>query len=321
MEYAVQKVAVSSINFEDKTFIISTQTNNGFLQKSIERVGLLNPPYLYFDSVTQYFQIVCGYRRIQSCVACGWQEIPARIIASDTSQRELFLFSLYDNLAHRMFNPIEQALAAAKLLTYFTEDTVIRDYLPLMGLHPTCKTLDSLRCLAALEPAMQDAVEKGTIPEAIAIKLANLGVEDRKAFMDLFSQVHLSLSKQEEILTYCNDISLRDSVSCREILNDAAVRQIVNQNKLSRSQKGDQVRAWLRKRRFPRLTQREDKFLQQQKKLQLPPGVQLMPPPLFEGQTFRLQIEFDDQEALRERTVYVVDLVKNNNFNDLLEDC
>jgi hypothetical protein len=45
-----------------------------------------------------------------------------------------------------------------------------------------------------------------------------------------------------------------------------------------------------------------------------------VPPPFFEGQTFRLQIEFDDREALADKAAYVMGLVKNNNFNDLLED-
>jgi hypothetical protein len=95
----------------------------------------------------------------------------------------------------------------------------------------------------------------------------------------------------------------------------------VEQEKLTRSQKGDRLRARLRKIRFPRLSQREEKFLQQSKRLHLPSGVQLVPPPFFEGQTFRLQIEFDDRKALEDKTAYVMGLVKNNNFNDLLEDC
>jgi hypothetical protein len=254
-------------------------------------------------------------------VACGWQEITACVIASGTCQRKLFLLGLYDNLAHRVFNSIEQAHAAAKLLSYFTEEEIIRDYLPLMGLHPSCKAFDHLRCLAALEPAMKDAVVNGTIPEAVAIKLADREDEDRKAFMDLISQVHLSVSKQEEILAYCNDIARRDGVSYREIFYDSTVRRILEQEKLPRSQKGDQVRARLKKIRFPRLSQREEKYLQQSKKLHLPSGIQLVPPPFFEGQTFRLQIEFDDREALGDKAAYVMGLVKNNDFSDLLEDC
>jgi hypothetical protein len=130
----------------------------------------------------------------------------------------------------------------------------------------------------------------------------------------------LSASKQEEIFAHCNDIALRDEISCREILNDPAIRQILEQEKLTRSQKGDQVRSWLRKKRFPRLSQREEKFLQQSKKLHLPSGVQLVPPPFFEGQTFCLQIEFDDRQALADKAAYVMGLVKNNNLDDLLED-
>jgi hypothetical protein len=99
------------------------------------------------------------------------------------------------------------------------------------------------------------------------------------------------------------------------------VRRILEQEKLPRSQKGDQVRARLRKIRFPRLSQREEKYLQQSKKLDLPSGIQLVPPPFFEGQTFRLQIEFDNREALGDKAAYVMGLVKNNDFSDLLEDC
>ena len=138
--------------------------------------------------------------------------------------------------------------------------------------------------------------------------------------MHLLSQVHLSASKQDEILNCFIDIALRDGISYQEILNDAEMRRILKQDKLTRSQKGDQMRSRLRKMRFPRLSQREDQFLEQKKKLHLPPGVQLLPPPFYEGQTFRLQIEFDDRSALADKAAYVMELVENNNFNDLLED-
>jgi ParB family chromosome partitioning protein len=320
MEYSVQKIAVSSINVEDKTFIISTAANTGPMQKSIERIGLLNPPHLYFDSLKQQYQIVCGYRRIQACRACGWQEIPACVIGQGASQSELLLMSLHDNLAHRTLNPIEQARAATKLLTCFSEETIIRNYLSLMGLYPNFKTLDKLRHLAALQPAMQDALVHGTISETVAAKLADRVSEDQEAFLHLLSQVHLSASKQDEILNCFIDIALRDGISYQEILNDAEMRRILKQDKLTRSQKGDLVRSRLRKIRFPRLSQREDQFLEQKKKLHLPPGVQLLPPPFYEGQTFRLQIEFDDRSALADKAAYVMELVENNNFNDLLED-
>jgi ParB family chromosome partitioning protein len=320
MEYVIQKVPVSLINAEDKTFIISTDANTDLLQQSIGKIGLLNLPYIYFNAIKQCYQIVCGYRRVQACVACGWHEILSYVIDQGASQSELLLMSLYDNLAHRTLNCIEQALAVQKLLTYFTEETVIRDYLPLMGLHPTIKTLDNLRCLACLEPALQDAVVNGTIQETVAIKLADLKAEDRNVFINLLSCVHLSASKQEEILTLCKDIGLRDGIPYCEIFNGQTLRRILEQEKLPRSQKGDLVRSELRKMRFPKLSEREEKYSRQSKKLHLPPGVQLLPPPFFEGQNFRLQIEFDGRKALADKAAYVMELVKNINFNELLEE-
>jgi len=154
----------------------------------------------------------------------------------------------------------------------------------------------------------------------VAIKVADIESEDRNVFMKLLSCVHLSASKQEEILALCKDIGLRDGISYREIFNDETLRRILEQENLPRSQKGDLVRSELRKMRFPKLSEREEKYSQQSKKLHLPPGVQLLPPPFFEGQNFRLQIEFDSRKALADKAAYVMELVKNNNFNDLLED-
>ncbi|MCX5903520.1 MAG: ParB N-terminal domain-containing protein, partial [Proteobacteria bacterium] len=237
------------------------------LQNSIERVGLLYPPYLYYNKHTQYYQIVCGLRRIRACITAGWKEITAHIIDPGSDEKELFLLSLYDNLSHRVLDPVEQARAALKLLAYDAEDTVIREYLPLMGLPPTERAFAQLLSVARLEPAMQDAVAQGRLCEAAAVKLAHLEEDDRKALFKLFSQIHCSASKQEEIVSYCMDIALREETGCRTILQEREIQKIIAEDKLPLSQKGDRIRAHLRKRRFPRLSQREEKFLQQSKNL------------------------------------------------------
>ena len=322
MDYMLKTIEISSICVKEKKFLISTDThNNNLLEKSIKRIGLLNPPYLYFDAIKQYYSIVCGYRRIAACIACGWKKISAYVIAADTKEPEIFLLGLYDNLAHRILNILELAHATTKLLTYFSEETVIRDYLPLMGLPPTHKTLEHLRALAGLEAEIQNAVANGTLAGAIAVKLAQRDIADQRAFMALLAQVHLSTGKQEEVFSYCSDISVRDNVSYQEIFNAPPIREILNQGKLNRTQKGDQLRSCLRKMRFPQLTQRENIFAQKLKKLRLPSGVQLAAPPFFEGRTFCLRVEFQDTQELEDKATHVLRLIKNNSFNDVLEVC
>jgi ParB family transcriptional regulator, chromosome partitioning protein len=319
MRYELRTIPLDAISVEDRTFIITTDGHSERLQKSIEQVGLLCPPYIYFDDHTQYYKIVCGLRRINACAAAGWKEIAACIVDQACDEKELFLISFYDNLSHRVLNPVEQARTALRLLVYFTADTVISEYLPLLGLAPTEKTLTQLLCIARLDPDIQAAVSQERICESIAAKLALLPEEDRKALFGLFSRVHLSASKQEEIVSYCMDISLRDGTACSEIVRDREIQDIIDADKQTLSQRGDRVRALLRRRRFPVLSGYEEKFLQQRKKLRLPGGVQLLSPPFFEGGRFRIEIEFSRTADLREKAKAVMNMADSGPLQDIVD--
>jgi ParB-like chromosome segregation protein Spo0J len=320
MHYDKKNISIQDISLEDRTFIITTERNNAMLQKSIEQVGVLYPPYLYFDNHVQYYIIVCGLRRIHACVSAGWQDITANIIDEQTNGQDLFLLSLYDNLSHRLFDPIEKARAALRLRGFYNADTVISEYLPLMGLPPTEKALDQLLSLARLEPEIQDAVVQGRVCETVAARLAHLEEDERKALFGLLSQVHLSASKQEEIVSHCLDISLREGCGCGELVQDREIQEIIAEDKLPLSQKGDRIRALLRKKRFPRLSRHEENFLQQRKKMHLPAGVQLLPPPFFEGGKFRLEIEFSHTGDLQKKAEAILSLANNRLLQDMVEN-
>jgi len=319
LRYELKTISVKAISIEDRTFVITTERNNELLQKSIEQVGLLYAPYIYFDNHARYYRIVCGLRRINACIAAGWREITARVVDKCCEEKELFLLSFYDNLSQRVLNPVEQARTALRLLDYFADGMVISEYLPLLGLAPTEKNLNQLLSVARLEPEIQDAVVHGSMCEAVAAKLALLQEEDRNALFGLFSQVHASASKQEEIVSCCMDISLRDGTTCSKIVRDPEIQQILAADKHPLSQKGDRVRALLRRRRFPRMSEHEERFLQQRRKLRLPKGVQLLPPPSFEGGRFRVEIEFDSAADLRDKAGAVKSMAESGLLQKMVE--
>jgi hypothetical protein len=116
------------------------------------------------------------------------------------------------------------------------------------------------------------------------------------------------------------DISLREETGCSTILQEREIQKIIAEDKLPLSQKGDCIRAHLRKRRFPRLSQREEKFLQQRKNLRLPAGVQLLPPPSFEGDRFRFEIEFNHTGDLQQKAEAMMSMANNLLLKDIVEN-
>jgi ParB family chromosome partitioning protein len=189
-----------------------------------------------------------------------------------------------------------------------------------MGLPPTERAFAHLLGVAHLEPVIHDAVVQGRLCEAAAVKLARLEEDDRKALFGLFSRIHLSASKQEEIVSYCMDISLREEIKYNTILQEREIQKIIAEDKVPLSQKGDRIRAHLRKRRFPRLSQYEEKFLQRRKNLRLPAGVQLLPPSSFEGGRFRFEIEFNHTGDLQKKAEAVMSMANNLLLKAIVEN-
>ena len=291
------------------------------LQNSIERVGLLSPPYLYYNNNAQYYQIVCGLRRIQACITAGWKDITAHIIDPGSDEKELLLLSLYDNLSHRVLNPVEQARAALKLLAYDAADTVIREYLPLMGLPPTEKTLNHLLCVARLDPEIQDAVAQGRLCEAACCKACLPRRRRPEGFVQTVFRRYIAApanrrkssriawisacGRKPGAVPYCR--SARYKQSSRRISCPSPRRATAYVLTFANGV-------------FPGFHEREEKFLQQRKNLRLPAGVQLLPPPSFEGGRFRFEIEFNHTGDLQQKAEAVMSMANNQLLKDIVEN-
>ncbi len=171
-----------------------------------------------------------------------------------------------------------------------------------------------------LEHELKEALAAGLLSGHSAAELAALPADDRLALYKLFTSVHLSASKQAEVIESCADLARRDTMPIGAILQSAGMQAILAAPNPNLSQKGEQVRAWLRSCRFPRLTRREERFTALAKKLPHAGGVRLAPPPSFEGSTYRIEIAFSRQEALAAAARTVQALAEDEHLRQLLED-
>ena len=313
-------IPLDAVDLQDRAFIVTFGRPWAGLVSSIQEAGLINPPVLAAQPGKPIYRIVCGFLRVQALRQLGFAEFPARVIQPGASDAEMLACALYDNLSHRAFNTVEQAGAVGRLLKYLPEDEVAGLWLPLLGLQPSMKALDACLRIDKLEFELKQALVCGSIAGHSAVELALLPADDRLALYRLFTSVHLSASKQAEVIESCGDISRRDNTAICRILQSAEIQEILAAPNPNLSQKGEQVRAWLRGCRFSRLTRREEQFAALVKKLPRAGGVRLVPPPSFEGSTYRLEIAFSRQEALAEAARTVQALSEDERLRQMLED-
>jgi ParB-like chromosome segregation protein Spo0J len=320
MKTTMQDISLDAVNLLDRSFVVTAGRDARLLEQSIARIGIINSPLLAGTSPAGGFRVVCGFLRVQALAALGVKTFMARVADPAIGEEQLLLASLYDNLSHRQLNPVEQAGAVQRLSGFFPGEEVARRYLPLLGLPPNGRALHRCLALARADAAVLEQLLQGRITERIAAELAGMPQDDRRAFLELFSHVHLSASKQAELIEYCADITRRDGVGLRDVLQHAEVITILENEARDPVRKGEQVRQWIKKKRFPRLNRREDKFAAAQKKLQLPRNMQLSPPPFFEGATYRLHIEINTPEDLGAAATALQGLARSGLMHGLLEE-
>jgi len=320
MKTETLSVPLDAIDLTDLRFVMTFGREAAGLEDSIKRIGLINPPVLARAETENSYRVVCGYLRLQAIGALGETEIPARLCGPEADEKALLLCALHDNLAARAFNPVEKALAVKKLLAFLPADEVASAYLPLLGLPPTLAALEETLMLLRLEGAVLEALARGGITEKNAVRLSALSREDREALFHLFVAVNLSASKQAEVMEYCGDMARRDAAAMHEILGDPAIAAILCLDRLTLAQKSERIRQHIRKLRFPVLSQQEERFALLKKKLHLPRGTELAPPPYFEGSTYRLSIAFETADELKAAAEAVVRVAAGSAMEELLEE-
>lgn len=293
----ITRVDIHRIDESDTFYRISTDENLESLCRSISEIGLLCPPLL-IEKGARSFTIVSGFRRIAACKSLNLSQIEAYRIREDLSASRLALMAVSENSLCRPLNPIETARGLRLLSRTTDSEPDFRDAARKASLpyHPGLNR--KLMSLLDLPLEVRNAVITGDLPVAIATELFRLGVAEAARFSEIFSSLKLSLNKQREVMTLCEEISLREDLPVLRVLHEPGFLKILDNPDLDRNQKSRALRLYLRQRRFPSLSRAEAAFAGIVKRLDLGAGVQLQPPKDFEGTAFSLCLKFETAEQL-----------------------
>jgi len=317
MNFKEDLVCLSTIDLEDNTFRITTDTSIEDLILSIKSVGLLNPPILL--KKTSGFQIISGFRRISAYINLGMAKIPARIVVSDRKKLECVKLAIADNSLQRALNLIEQSRSLYKLSEFFKDNDHLAKAAFVLGLPDNPSIISKIKKICNLPPDIQNAVLSNTISLAMALELEILKKDEGSAFAVLFEKLKLSLNKQREILAYIKEIAIIENISIIQLLTKSYLREIADNDELDKNKKTNLIRSYLKQRRFPEISKAEKKLKVKVKRLKLGSNINLIPPKNFEATTYSLNLQFDNMEQLRENKTALEKIIKNPILKDIIE--
>jgi ParB/RepB/Spo0J family partition protein len=309
-------IDLASIDLEDHTFRITTDTRIEELILSIKSVGLLNPPILL--KKTSGFQIISGFRRISAYLNLGMAKIPARIVDSDIKKVACVNFAITENSLQRSLNLIEQSRSLSMLAGFYKDDDHLAAAASVLGLPNNSSVINKIKNICKLPKDIQNGVLSNTISLAMALELEKFEKDEGSALAILFDHLKLSLNKQREIITHVKEIAIIEDISIINLLTESCLNEIMENKNLDRSQKTNKIRLYLKDRRFPEITRAEKELEIKIKKLKLGSNLKLIPPNNFDDSTYSLNLQFANIEQLHENKRALEQIIQNPILKDIL---
>ncbi|MEE4265672.1 MAG: ParB/RepB/Spo0J family partition protein [Desulfobacteraceae bacterium] len=313
----LKSVTLSQIDTADDTYRITTRTNVDDLLPSISHDGVLNPPIVIEKSAQ--FTIVSGFRRITACKKLGFEEMTVRALQPDLNPLEYLRIAIADNTLQRPIDLIEASRSLHKLSVHLSTRQRLIEFASSLGLPSNPAVIKKIKDLCLLPQRIQNALMTDTLSLSMAMDLKKLPPACAVAFTRLFDEFKLSLNKQREIMTLVKEIARRDSISEQKVLEDPQLQGIILDRDLDRGQKAQQLRAFLRQRRFPRIVKAETIFEYQRKQLNLGNEIKIIPPKDFEGTTYTVAMSFSSIDQLKALHAKLDQMIKHPSLKKIIE--
>lgn len=290
------------------------------LCESIRNIGLLNPPCIGMGEKGE-IEVITGYRRLLALKKLGWPEVTCEDLSFVLpSPRERLLFAFYENLASRVFNPVEKALILRRLEPLLDKEDILKRMMPLLSLPAHEGTFRFYAKLAEMNHAFKDAVAGGRISLNTAKSLMDLEPESAESAFQGIINLTLNFNQQTQFIDIMNDLFVIEGKFYSQILEAEPMAAILENKHLNKPQKAKKLLEELRSRRYPRWKAAERRFQENIARLSLPEGARIDHPAYFEAPGYRLEVQFQDGVDLMEKLRRLSQVSGLEEFRDPLDE-
>jgi hypothetical protein len=298
----METISLSDISPEPGPTTMSFGYDPAPLKHSILNAGMVNIPIVR-EELSAKATIIAGFRRIGAARSLGWKSVPCRVVTrSEIGDFEGLMINLHENLTVRALNEIEKGMVLSRLSTHVGTEEILSRFMPLLGMashYPIYHLY--LQIEKGLSREEKKYVATGSV--ALTALKAAMAVEpiSRLILLRTLHNLRFNINQQIQFIDYMLDLSNEHHTDIVEMLREPPLADLCGQSSINRPQKAREILNYLRSRRFPALTQVEQRFKKSVSQLNLPKGVRIEPPPYFEGPEFKMEIRFTHGRDLKKK--------------------
>lgn len=173
--------------------------------------------------------------------------------------------------------------------------------------------------IGAMTPQVLDLIHDGRLSIGSAKKFSGCSPDLIEIFLDLFSTIKTSTSKQLEIITHFQEIIAREGLDSLEFYQTKPFQEIRDHKGDDPGFKGNLLRQFLRERRFPFLEKNRQDIQKKIHSLGLESNMKFMVPENFESMTYSLSFDFKTLEEFKARIDFLDGVYRHPALKEILD--
>lgn len=222
------------------------------LIRRIEMSGILSP-LLTIKKSPEHYEIVSGFRRFAAAKALGVNEVPVCFFAQEAADRKtIFKIALLLNEAAELTD-LDKAVSVRKARDVFRMDwKELGAIASLMGLPPSQKVLEEYAEIGGMPDWILERMEAGDLPLKAARALLGMTTAEQECFIrEILTKCDWSASEAVTAVEWMEDVGKRENCTVKEILTRKEFALVLDEENISRKEKGRKILGILRKNRYP----------------------------------------------------------------------
>jgi hypothetical protein len=317
-------IDLNVIDLDNKTYSISSDLDIANLRESIRINGLINPCILMNNN--NNYIVVSGHRRIKIIKELGFKKVPAKVVIEKKNMEQTNLFcsklSIIENAFHRELDLIELSRGVALLNRFMTNDEIVKKSPSIFNTKFNRHIVNKLLKIASMissNKMIYNLIDTKKISMITALKIYKSENQILNSFINIFQKVRMGQNKQLEVITHFYEIAKREDIPLHKFLNSKDILEIIGHENTDENYKGNLLRSYLSKKRYPVLTKAYEDHKKGIKNLKLEPGIKLNPPNNFEADKHSLSFEFRNKEEFKAHLTKLVSINTSEAFENLIK--
>ncbi|MBF0443184.1 MAG: ParB N-terminal domain-containing protein [Oligoflexales bacterium] len=269
-----------------------------FLRDSMRELGVLSP-LLVAEKADGSLHLVDGLERYNASIDLNIDDLPCALISGFSAKQVSGAL-----LACHYGRIIETTAGRIRFVAFVSglgvaDETIIKEFLQVIGFEPHQRILHSIRRIHALGPEILDFCHEKKYSMGQCLHLTRHPGELLTGIFALREMLQLTASTFDEILGELGDYLKFSGMPLSSFLEDETVRGLFETPEMNPPQRTRIFRSMLKGRRYPILTEVNGRLDRIRSGMNLPPCVTLNWDPILERDELDLTIKVKREDDLR----------------------